>query len=121
MIEEILENLLGTNLGFVGFFGEARETLVGGCWGLLLSGVFLFAFFMALLALLFGITDTTFQVSRTASPVILLLCVSSLLSPIIGALLGALGGRYSVTRHIGCAGLWLMILLGAIFWLSTAL
>lgn len=120
MIEEILENLLGTNLGFVGFFGEARETLVGGCWGLLLSGMFLFAFFMVLLALLFGVTDVAFQVTRTAAPVILLLGVSALLSPLVGALLGALGGRYSVTRHIGCAGLWLLILLGAIFWLSTA-
>jgi len=68
MIEELLENLLGTNLGFVGFFGEARETIVGGCWGLLLSGVYLFAFFMALLALAFGITDLEFQVTNAATP-----------------------------------------------------
>jgi hypothetical protein len=124
VITELLEGILG-NVGRsgggdgVGLFGETRETFIGGCWGFLMSGFFVFFFFFTLIAWIAGINNFAFQITGTAAPIVMLLCVSSLLSPLIGALFGAQGGKYSVTRHVGCFVIYLAALLGGIYLLST--
>ena len=42
---QIIERVLGGSGAIGGIFGEAREALVGGCWGLFMSAGFLFLFF----------------------------------------------------------------------------
>lgn len=124
MITELLEGILG-NVGRsgggdgVGLFGETRETFIGGCWGFLMSGFFVFFFFVTLIAWIAGVNNFAFQITGTAAPLVMLLCVSSLLSPLIGALFGAQGGKYSVTRHVGCFVIYLAVLLGGIYLVST--
>lgn len=117
---ELLEGLLGANDG-VSIIGEARESVAGGCWGLLMSSVYIFAFFMGLFAWMFGVeSDTfTFRVSGAAPLVLVLLLVSALLSPIVGILLGMQGGRYRLWQHIVFFLIWLGIQVGAIIALSS--
>lgn len=116
---EIVENILGGTGGAVGgIFGEAREAIVGGCWGVFMSAGFLFFFFFAFLALLFGIEGYNFQLGGIAVPFICLLGVSAILSPFVGALFGANSGMYSMVSHVGCFILYLGIILAAIVGLS---
>jgi len=107
---EIVSGLIGDDSPF----DEAREALVGGCWGTIMSGVFFFFFFFTLIGLLAGGINSSgiaFAIGAGALPFTLLLLVSALLSPFIGILFGVRGGDYRLTRHVGCFGLWLGLLL----------
>ncbi len=110
---------------FEGFFGqqsifdEARESLVGGCLGVLMSGIFLFFFFFAGIALLAGgITDINLKLTVATLPVILLLGVSALISPLLGVALGLQSGPYRMGRHIVYFLIWLGLLMTGIIALS---
>lgn len=120
---QILDRILGGSGAVGGIFGEAREALVGGCWGIFMSAGFLFLFFATGLALLFGIQNAPFdfQVRGVAFPLVCLLGVSAILSPFIGALFGAQSGIYRVTTHLGCFIIYIIALLGGIFALSLYL
>ncbi|GAB5494254.1 MAG: hypothetical protein Phog2KO_44690 [Phototrophicaceae bacterium] len=117
---DILERVLGGSGAIGGIFGEAREALVGGCWGLFMSAGFLFLFFATGLALFFGVQGLPIEVDVRAIsfPLICLLGVSAILSPVVGALFGAQSGVYRVTTHLGCFTIYIAIVLGAIIWLS---
>jgi|GEM_PF-5909633 len=99
---EIIENIIGGKGGVGGIFGEAREALIGGCWGLFMSAGFFFAFFVTGLAMLFNVTDLPFELGNRAImfPFVCIIGISALLSPFMGALFGAQSGIYSVVRHI---------------------
>lgn len=117
---DILERVLGSSGAIGGIFGEAREALVGGCWGLFMSAGFLFLFFATGLALFFGVQGLPIEVDVRAIsfPLICLLGVSAILSPVVGVLFGAQSGVYRVTTHLGCFTIYIAIVLGAIIWLS---
>lgn len=115
---DFIENILGGGGLVGGLFGEAREALVGGCWGILMSGVFLFFFFMTMLALLFGVEGINYDLRGIAFPFICLLGVSAILSPFIGMLFGAQSGVYSMVRHVGCFLIYIIAVLGAIIGVS---
>lgn len=113
-ISEILENVVGGD----GPLDEARDAVIGGCFGLILSGGFLFAFFFLLITLLSGgISDVNFQVSARALPIVLCIGASSFLSPLAGVLMG-IRGRYSCAGQVGCFAVWLGILIAAAVALS---
>src|SRR5690606_3171735 len=98
-----------------GIFGEAREALIGGCWGLYLSVGFLLFSFVTGLAMIFRVTNTKYEINLLAIS-LLFVCisdVSAILSPFVGALFGAQSGMYSVVRHIGCFVLYIIALIGA--------
>lgn len=101
---EIIERFIGGDGGSGGIFGEAREALIGGCWGLFMSAGFFFVFFAAGLAMLFGVIDLPFgfviENQAIMFPFVCLIGISALMSPIMGALFGAQSGIYSVVRHI---------------------
>ena len=117
---QIIERVLGGGGAIGGIFGEAREAVVGGCWGLFMSAGFLFVFFATGLALLFGVQGLPIEldVRAIAFPLICLLGVSAILSPVIGALFGAQSGVYRVTTHLGCFTIYIVIVLAAIIALS---
>ncbi|MGJ3237298.1 MAG: hypothetical protein ACFE0Q_01185 [Anaerolineae bacterium] len=123
-IEQIIGG--GGNSGgglFGGIFGEAREALVGGCWGIIMSGGFFFAFFTSALILLFGVQGLPFdlQLSGLAFPFICIIGISAILSPFIGMLFGAQSGAYSSIRHMGCFVLYLGALIGGMVAVSIFL
>lgn len=121
-MDDMFENILGGGDGLVGgIFGEAREALVGGCWGILMSGVFLFFFFLTGFALLFGVEGVDIALRGVASPFICLLGVSAILSPLVGVLFGAQSGFYSWISHLGCFVLYLALVIGAIIGVSVFL
>ncbi|MEL7432515.1 MAG: hypothetical protein AAFN11_01080 [Chloroflexota bacterium] len=121
-MDEIIENVIGGTGGAVGgIFGEAREAIVGGCWGVFMSAGFLFFFFFAFMVLLFGIEGYDIQLGGIAIPFICMLGISAILSPFIGALFGANSGAYSMVRHVGCFILYLGMLLAAIVGVSMFL
>jgi uncharacterized membrane protein len=103
-------------------FDEARESVVGGCLGVLMSGVFLFFFFFAGLALLTGgITDFNLELTVATLPVILLLGLSAFISPFLGVALGLQSGQYRMGRHIVYFLIWLGLLMTGIIALSLFL
>ena len=116
---DIIENIIGGGGGGKGgsLFGEAREALVGGCWGVFMSAGFFFVFFATGLAMLFGILDIPIVLSNRAVmfPFVCILGVSAIGSPFVGALFGAQSGIYSVVRHIGCFILYIGALVGGMF------
>lgn len=125
-VTEVLEGLIGGNRrksggggDGVSAVGEVKESVFGGCWGLLISSVFFFAFFFALLTWLIGIEEVDFQISPAASPFILLLCVGGILSPFMGIFFGLQGGKYRLTQHVGCMGILLLVLIGIIVGISA--
>lgn len=113
-VADILENVIGD----AGPLDEARDAIIGGCFGFILSAGFLFAFFFLLIAFLAGgINDLNFTVSSAAFPFILLLGLSSLASPIVGIFMG-IRGNYSFAGQIGCFGTWLGLLVAIIVGVS---
>lgn len=114
-----IENLLGAFTGDNSVFDEARESVVGGCLGTFLSGIFLFVFYFLIIALLSGgIVDLNMQFSLSSLPFICVIGLSALASPFIGIFFGLQRGEYSSTRHMGCSLLWLSILILAVMVLS---
>lgn len=117
---KILEGVLGGGGGIVGgLFGEFQEGFVGGCLGIIMSGGFFFLFFFTLLAWIFGVDIRGFIIGWGAFPIVALLCVSALMSPVIGIIWGAKTGAYSMIRHIGCFGLYIVAMAIAAIALST--
>lgn len=122
---EILEGILGGRGGrgggglVGGLFSEFREGFIGGCLGIFMSGFFFFFFFFTLLAWTLGVDIQGFMIQLAASPIIALLCVSAMFSPVIGVLWGAKTGAYSMFWHVGCFVLYLGLLLFGVFALST--
>lgn len=113
-VADIIENVIGES----GPLDEARDAILGGCFGFILSAGFLFAFFFLLIVFLAGgINGVGFDVSSAAFPFILLLGVSALASPIIGIIMG-IRGNYTFVGHIGCFGTWLGILVVVIVGIS---
>lgn len=112
---EIIENILGGG-GGNSIFGEAREALVGGCWGTFMSAGFLFLFFLTFLGLIFRVEFPIVEtnIAGLAFPFICLMGVSAILSPFVGILFGANSGMYSMVRHVGCFVLYILVLLGGI-------
>jgi hypothetical protein len=111
----VFEGLFGAQ----SIFDEARESVVGGCLGTLMSGFFLFFFFFTGIAFISGgIQDINLELSLATLPVILLLGVSALVSPFLGVAFGLQSGQYRMGRHIGCFGMWLGLLLVAIIAIS---
>jgi len=102
-----------------GLFGEFREAFIGGCLGLLMSAVFFFFFFFAFFGWLFHVDIAGYMVQGSASPIIALFCVSAMLSPLIGVLLGAQTGAYRILWHTGCFLIYIIVLLAALFALSV--
>ncbi|MGB7340938.1 MAG: hypothetical protein WBC91_18720 [Phototrophicaceae bacterium] len=111
---DILERVLGGGGAVGGIFGEAREALIGGCWGVFMSAGFFFVFFATGLAMLFGVVDLPFALENRAImfPFVCVLGISALLSPFVGSLFGAQSGAYSVVRHLGCFVLYIILLVG---------
>lgn len=124
----ILENLLGGGKGQrgkkgddPGLLGEAREAIVAGCFGLLMSIVFFFgAFFFVIMWLGGGVEGLEFRVKGVAAPLMLLLCVSGFISPLFGVLFGARGGKYHFTQHMGCFFVYAGLIIAGILGLSLA-
>lgn len=117
----LLQGIVGGSGVVGGLFGEAREAVIGGCLGLLMSAVFFFFFFFTFLGWLFQVDIVGYTVQGAASPLIALFCVSAMLSPLIGILFGAQTGAYSIVRHTGCFILYVMVLLAGVFALSVYL
>ena len=114
---DFIENIVGGNRrGGNSIFGEAREALVGGCWGTVMSAGFLFVFFFTFLGFLFGTQFPIIErnISWLGLPFVCILGISAVASPFIGILFGANSGAYSWTRHIGCFMLYIIALLAAI-------
>jgi hypothetical protein len=114
-MEQLIGRVIGGGGGGAGgLFGEAREALLGGCWGVFMSAGFFFLFFATALAMFFGVSGTTFEINlgAIAFPFVCLLGVSAILSPFVGALFGAQSGIYSVVRHIGCFIIYVILLIG---------
>jgi len=112
---EIIENIIGGGKGN-SIFSEAREALVGGCWGTFMSAGFLFFFFLTFLALIFRVDFPIIatNLKGIAFPFICLMGISAFLSPFVGVLFGANSGIYSMVRHLGCFVLYIAMLLVAI-------
>ena len=119
-IEQLLGGVLGGKKDGGGVLGETKEAIIGGCWGLLMSGAFFFFFFFAAFTLIAGISDYDFKLSVSSSPLVLLMCVSGLMSPFIGVMFGLQGGRYSAARHVGCFVIYLGILIAGAILLTIA-
>jgi hypothetical protein len=120
----ILEGIMGggggSGGGLVGgLFSEFREGFVGGCLGIVMSAGFFFLFFFTLLAWLLGVNVQGFIIELGAFPIIALLCVSGMVSPVIGIVWGAKTGAYSMIRHIGCFGLYIIAMAIAVIALSS--
>lgn len=109
---EIIERVLGGGGAVGGIFGEAREALLGGCWGVFMSAGFFFVFFATGLAMLFGVADFALENRAFMFPFVCVLGVSAILSPFVGAMFGAQSGVYSVVRHLGCFVLYIAVLIG---------
>jgi hypothetical protein len=103
-----------------GIFGEAREAVLGGCWGLIMSAAFFFFFFVTGMAMMFGVSNfpENMQLNWNSFFLVALLCVSALGSPVIGVLFGLQSGFYSVGKHIIVFLIYLVLLLAGIVALS---
>src|SRR5688572_29105745 len=112
-----MEHLIGRVVGgggiLGGIFGEAREAVLGGCWGLIMSAAFFFFFFVSGMAMTWGISNfpPEFQLNWNSFFLVALLCVSGLASPVMGVLFGLQSGFYSVGKHVVAFLLYLIILL----------
>lgn len=113
-MNNIIERVVGGGGLLGGLFGEAREALVGSCWGIFMSAGLFFVFFLTGLAMIFNVVDLPIMLQNRAImfPFVCILGVSALISPFIGALFGAQSGVYRVTTHLGCFLLYIIVMVG---------
>lgn len=121
-MEQIVERVVGGNGLLGGIFGETREAVLGGCWGLIMSAAFFFFFFVTAMIMIWGINTVPEQyqhiINGNAAIFIIMLCLSGFASPVIGILFGLQSGFYSVGRHVIAFALYLFLLMAAIVGIS---
>ena len=117
---EIVQRVVGGSGLLGGIFGEAREAVLGGCWGLIMSAAFFFFFFATGMAMVRGVSNfpASYQLNWNSFFLVALLCVSGLASPVIGVLFGLQTGFYSVFKHLVAFALYIILILGGIVALS---
>jgi hypothetical protein len=119
-----MDQLIGRVVGGGGLlgaiFGEAREAVLGGCWGLIMSAAFFFFFFATGMAMIGDVSTFApeYQLNWNSFFLIALLCVSGFASPIIGVLFGLQTGFYSVFKHLVGFAFYIILLLAGIVFLS---
>lgn len=122
-MDQIIQRVVGGGGILGGIFGETREAVLGGCWGLIMSGVFFFFFFVTGMIMFWGIStfpeQYQFIVNSNGFIFILMLCLSGVASPFIGILFGLQTGFYSVGKHIAAFLLYLIIILAGVFVFSN--
>ncbi|MEM9952825.1 MAG: hypothetical protein AAFV93_04305 [Chloroflexota bacterium] len=114
-MNDLIERVAGGGGLLGGIFGEAREALVGGCWGIFMSAGFFFVFFATGLFMIFNSVEYPIQGRGVMFPFVCILGISALLSPFLGALFGAQSGMYRVTTHIGCFLIYVILLVVGMF------
>jgi hypothetical protein len=120
IMEQIIGRVVGGGGIFGAIFGEAREAVLGGCWGLIMSAAFFFFFFATGMAMLGDVSNfpPEYQLNWNSFFLIALLCVSGLASPVIGVLFGLQTGFYSVFKHIVAFAFYIILILAGIVALS---
>lgn len=104
----------------LGLIGEAREGLVAGCWGLVMSGFLFFAFYFILFAWIFQVEGLPDQINAFGALIGMLLCPAALLSPLAGFYVGIRPGNYSMVQHFGCFFTLLGIVAASVIGLAIA-
>jgi hypothetical protein len=119
-MEQMVQRVIGGGGILGGIFGEAREAVLGGCWGLIMSAAFFFFFFVSSMAMMWGISNfpANIQLNWNSFFLVALLCVSGFASPVMGVLFGLQTGFYSVGKHVVAFLLYLILLLAGVVALS---